>query len=125
MRWKLPTVLPASAAILLLPSLLLTAPQQLSHAQQHDAVVSSSIYAAPRPTGQSIVDESPHTYFRDTHTHMPPDVKKINPDDVSALATLALAGSDSRAVRAPCPAEQSNCPPGVAAPSAVPAGLGG
>uniref|UniRef100_A0A093V6J6 non-specific serine/threonine protein kinase n=1 Tax=Talaromyces marneffei PM1 TaxID=1077442 RepID=A0A093V6J6_TALMA len=106
MRWKLPTVLPASAAILLLPSLLLTAPQQLSHAQ-HDAVVSSSIYAAPRPTGQSIVDESPHTYFRDTHTHMPPDVKKINPDDVSALATLALAGSDSRAVRAP-PAQLSS-----------------
>jgi serine/threonine-protein kinase/endoribonuclease IRE1 len=38
---------------------------------------------------------------------MPPDVKKINPDDVSALATLALAGSDSRAVRAP-PAQLSS-----------------
>lgn len=110
MRWKLPGRLPASAAILLLPSLLLTAPQQLSYAQQHDAAVSSSssTYVASRPTSYSTIDESRHTYFRDTHPHIPPDVKRNNPDnDVSALATLALAGSDSHAVRAP-PAQPSS-----------------
>jgi serine/threonine-protein kinase/endoribonuclease IRE1 len=105
MRWKVagrPTTLPASAALLLLPSLLLTAPQQLSYAQPHDAAAPSSVYVASRPTSHSIIDESPHTYFRDTHTHIPPDVKRHSPDnDVSALATLALADSDSHAVRAP------------------------
>ncbi|KKA21762.1 Protein kinase and ribonuclease Ire1 [Rasamsonia emersonii CBS 393.64] len=116
MRWKLPgtsrtTALPAG--VLLLPSLLLTAPQQLSLArgldsQNHDGIVSSSVSLAPGPTGHSVLDESPNTYFRHTYPHAPPDVKKGNPDnDVSALATLALAGSDGRAVRAP-PAQPSS-----------------
>jgi serine/threonine-protein kinase/endoribonuclease IRE1 len=118
MRWKLPgrrttTALPASVALLLLPSLLLTAPQQLSLAhgldsQNHDRTVSSSASLAPGPTGHSILEESPNSYFRHTYPHAPPDVKKGNPDnDVSALATLALAGSDGRAVRAP-PAQPSS-----------------
>ncbi|CRG91047.1 serine/threonine-protein kinase/endoribonuclease IRE1 [Talaromyces islandicus] len=119
MRWRVPgrsstTSLPASAAFLLLPSLLLTAPQQLSyaqqqkqpqpqpqqHQQQYDAAI-SSIYPAAGPTGHTVIDESPHTYFRDTHPYKHPDVKKNPDNDVSALATLALAGSDSPAVRAP------------------------
>ncbi|KAL1961672.1 hypothetical protein VTN77DRAFT_1347 [Rasamsonia byssochlamydoides] len=117
MRWKLPgrstsTALPASVALLLLPSLLLTAPQQLSLAhgldsQNRDGIVSSAVSLAPGPTGHSVLDESPNAYFRHTYPHAPPDVKKGNPDnDVSALATLALAGS-GRAVRAP-PAQPSS-----------------
>lgn len=96
MKWRpgaLPT-LPASVALLLLP--LFAAPQQLSAINEGP----SSISVPVGPTGHAV--DSPHAQFR--HTHPILDVK-VASDDVSALATLALAGS-GRAVRAP-PAQTS------------------
>ncbi|KAJ9396421.1 hypothetical protein DTO282F9_6719 [Paecilomyces variotii] len=96
MKWRpgaLPT-LPASVALLLLP--LFAAPQQLSASNEGP----SSISVPVGPTGHAV--DSPHAQFR--HTHPILDVK-VASDDVSALATLALAGS-GRAVRAP-PAQTS------------------
>lgn len=81
MRWRLPgarSTLPASVALLLLPSLV--APQQ-----------------QPDDSSRLSVPLAPESIHNAAHVATPPIVK---PNDASALATLALAGS-GRAVRAP------------------------
>lgn len=103
MRWPLPrrtTTLPAAAALLLLPSLLITAPQQLSAAQRHDETVSTPGSLAAAASAHWVLDEPSRLNPR---PYSPPGVKNGNPEDhdASALATLALAGSEGHAVRAP------------------------
>ncbi|KAJ6179749.1 hypothetical protein N7519_010210 [Penicillium mononematosum] len=96
MRWRLPGVrstLPASVALLLLPTLV--APLQQSEA--HDSISRVSV-----PLAQ---ESSNHA----APVAAPPIVK---PNDASALATLALAGS-GRAVRAP-PVQASSTSAGLA-----------
>lgn len=91
MRWRLPgarSTLPASVALLLLP--VFVAPQQLHG--HHD--IPSSVSATAGSAG---------------HAPSPINVKS---NDVSALATLALAGT-GRAVRAP-PAHVSSTAAGLA-----------
>ncbi|KAJ5874389.1 uncharacterized protein N7529_002819 [Penicillium soppii] len=95
MRWRLPgarSTLPASVALLLLPTLV--APQQQP---DHDTISRVSVPLAQEST--------PHA----AHVAAPPIVK---PNDASALATLALAGS-GRAVRAP-PVQASSTAAGLA-----------
>lgn len=96
MRWRLPggrSTLPASVALLLLPTLV--APQQ----HPDDTISQVSV-----PLAQ---DPSPHT----APVAAPPIVNKLN--DASALATLALAGS-GRAVRAPPVQASSSTAAGLA-----------
>lgn len=91
MRWRLPgarSTLPASVVLLLLP--VLVAPQQLH--EHHD--IQPSVSAPSAPPG-----------------HVP-SLINVKSNDVSALATLALAGS-GRAVRAP-PAQVSTTAAGLA-----------
>lgn len=91
MRWRLPgtrSTLPASVALLLLP--VLVVPQQLHEHHDRFSTVSTPTESAG-------------------HVPSPINVKS---NDVSALATLALAGS-GRAVRAP-PAHASNSAAGLA-----------
>ncbi|KAJ5104200.1 KEN domain ribonuclease activator [Penicillium argentinense] len=86
MRWRLPgarSTLPASVALLLLPTLV--AP--LQQPELHD---SASRVSVPRASGTDATNNAA--------TLAAPPVVKSN--DASALATLALAGS-GRAVRAP------------------------
>ncbi|OQD83702.1 hypothetical protein PENANT_c015G04930 [Penicillium antarcticum] len=95
MRWRLPgarSTLPASVALLLLPALV--APQQQP---DHDKISRLSV-----PLAQ---ESSTHA----APVAAPPIVK---PNDASALATLALAGS-GRAVRAP-PVQASSTAAGLA-----------
>ncbi|KAJ5787648.1 KEN domain ribonuclease activator [Penicillium paradoxum] len=97
MRWRLPgasSTLPASVALLLLPALV--APQQ--HPDVHDSVSRVSV---------PLAQESPIRNV--AHVAAPYIVK---PNDASALATLALAGS-GRAVRAP-PVQASSTTAGLA-----------
>ncbi|KAJ5989623.1 Serine/threonine-protein kinase ppk4 [Penicillium waksmanii] len=88
MRWRLPgarSTLPASVALLLLPTLV--APQQ--QPELHDSASASRV-SVPLADG---TDTTHHAA-----TIAAPPIVKSN--DASALATLALAGS-GRAVRAP------------------------
>lgn len=97
MRWRLPGVrstLPASVALLLLPTLV--APLQQSDA--HDPISRVSVPLAQESSKQHA-----------GHVAAPFIVK---PNDASALATLALAGS-GRAVRAP-PVQASSTAAGLA-----------
>ncbi|KAJ5213958.1 hypothetical protein N7449_001127 [Penicillium cf. viridicatum] len=97
MRWRLPGVrstLPASVALLLLPTLV--APLQQSDA--HDPISRVSVPLAQESSKQHAA-----------HVAAPFIVK---PNDASALATLALAGS-GRAVRAP-PVQASSTAAGLA-----------
>lgn len=108
MVWRLPgtqTPLPASVVILLLPFILAQQQPLLVRADdRHGDPPMASVVQAD----QNIVD-APYAQFRDTHAHS--QHTPVSSDDVSALATLALAGS-GRAVRAP-PARTST-PAGLA-----------
>jgi serine/threonine-protein kinase/endoribonuclease IRE1 len=95
MRWRLPgarSTLPASVALLLLS--VLVAPQQLHEHEHEHHNLHSGVSAPPESSG---------------HAASSINVKS---NDVSALATLALAGS-GRAVRAP-PAQASSTAAGLA-----------
>lgn len=88
MVWRLPgtsTTLPASVALLLLP--VLAAQQQLPLGQ-----------APGHPSVRNV--DATHAHFRNTHAPSYPNHPIVKPDDASAVATLALAGSGP-AVRAP------------------------
>ncbi|PYI15815.1 hypothetical protein BO99DRAFT_405575 [Aspergillus violaceofuscus CBS 115571] len=100
MRWRLPgaqSTLPSSVALLLLP--VLVTPQQWQQQQQQQR---HSQQQYDLPSTVSVLQQS----------HGPPAgsnpsyVSDVKSNDVSALATMALAGS-SRAVRAP-PAQVSS-----------------
>lgn len=106
MVWRLPgthSPLPASVVLLLLPFIL--APQQPPFVQADDH--GDPPMASVVPADQNL--DTPYALFRDTHTQSQPT--HVSSNDVSALATLALAGS-GRAVRAP-PARTST-PTGLA-----------
>ncbi|KAK2740427.1 bifunctional endoribonuclease/protein kinase ire1 [Onygenales sp. PD_40] len=87
MLWRLPgarSPFPTSVALLLLP--LLAAPQQQPLAHPDAS-----------PSARNI--DTPHAYFRDTHSRQHPVPPLANSNDASAVATLALAASGP-AVRA-------------------------
>jgi serine/threonine-protein kinase/endoribonuclease IRE1 len=97
MRWRLPgarSTLPASVALLLLPALV--APQQHPDASDFPSRVSVPL-AHESSTQHAAHVAAPHI---------------VKPNDASALATLALAGS-GRAVRAP-PVQASSTSAGLA-----------